>query len=109
MAVIASIFVALAALLHVYIFLMESVWWTRPATWRRFGVADQASADTIRPMAYNQGFYNLFLGLGAALGLVLYWTGVALPGGRSWSSRPRAWCWRRWCSSPPGADTCERR
>ena len=80
MAVIASIFVALAALLHVYIFLMESVWWTRPATWRRFGVADQASADTIRPMAYNQGFYNLFLGLGAALGLVLYWTGGALPG-----------------------------
>jgi hypothetical protein len=32
MAVIASIFVALAALLHGYIFLMESVWWTRPST-----------------------------------------------------------------------------
>jgi putative membrane protein len=80
MAVIASIFVALAALLHGYIFLMESVWWTRPATWKRFGVADQASADTIRPMAYNQGFYNLFLGMGAALGLVLYWSGAVLPG-----------------------------
>jgi putative membrane protein len=26
-------------------------------------------------MAYNQGFYNLFLGLGAALGIVLWWTG----------------------------------
>ncbi|WP_173922623.1 DUF1304 domain-containing protein [Agromyces sp. Marseille-P2726] len=80
MAVIASIFVALAALLHGYIFLMESVWWTRPATWKRFGVADQASADTLRPMAYNQGFYNLFLGLGATLGLVLYWSGAVLPG-----------------------------
>ena len=45
MAVIASIFVALAALLHGYIFLMESVWWTRPSTWKRFGVADQAAAD----------------------------------------------------------------
>jgi len=76
MAVIASIFVALAALLHGYIFLMESVWWTRPSTWKRFGVADQAAADTTRPMAYNQGFYNLFLGIGAALGLVLYWAGA---------------------------------
>ena len=76
MAVIGSIVVALAALLHGYIFLMESVWWTRPATWKRFGVADQAAADTTKPMAYNQGFYNLFLGLGAALGLVLYWAGA---------------------------------
>ncbi len=80
MAVIASIFVALAALLHGYIFLMETVWWTRPAIWRRFGVADQAAADTTRPMAYNQGFYNLFLAMGAALGLLFYWAGLAAPG-----------------------------
>jgi putative membrane protein len=80
MAVIASILVALAALLHGYIFLMESVWWTRPSTWKRFGVADQATADTIRPMAYSQGFYNLFLGIGAALGLVLYWAGATAAG-----------------------------
>ncbi|MGW9630024.1 DUF1304 domain-containing protein [Agromyces sp. NPDC055520] len=80
MAVIASVFVALAALLHGYIFLMESVWWTRPSTWKRFGVADQAAADVTKPMAYNQGFYNLFLGIGAALGLVLYWAGTALVG-----------------------------
>lgn len=76
MLVIASVFVALAALLHGYIFLMESVWWTRPSTWKRFGVADQAAADVTKPMAYNQGFYNLFLGIGAALGLVLVWSGV---------------------------------
>jgi putative membrane protein len=43
--------------------------------WKRFSVADQASAELTRPMAYNQGFYNLFLGLGAGLGLVLWWTG----------------------------------
>jgi len=76
MALIGSIVVALAAVLHGYIFLMESVWWTRPATWKRFGVANQAAADTTKPMAYNQGFYNLFLGVGAALGLVLYWAGA---------------------------------
>ena len=42
MAILAAVIVALAAVLHVYIFLMESVWWTRPATWKRFGVASQA-------------------------------------------------------------------
>ena len=75
MSVVASVFVGLAALLHVYIFWMESIGWTRPETWKRFGVADQAAADVTRPMAYNQGFYNLFLGIGAALGLVLWWAG----------------------------------
>jgi putative membrane protein len=75
MKIAASVFVGLAALLHDYIFWMESVGWTRPEVWRRFGVADQAAADVTRPMAYNQGFYNLFLGLGAGLGLLLWWTG----------------------------------
>jgi putative membrane protein len=76
MSVVASVFVGLAALLHVYIFWMESIAWTRPEIWKRFGVADQAQADITRPMAYNQGFYNLFLGLGAALGIVLWWSGA---------------------------------
>lgn len=63
------VFAFIAALLHVYIFSMESVTWTRPATWQRFGVASQADADTTRPLAYNQGFYNLFLAVGALLGI----------------------------------------
>ncbi len=75
MSVVASVLVGLAALLHVYIFWMESVAWTRPEVWKRFSVADQAAADVTRPMAYNQGFYNLFLAIGAALGLVLWWAG----------------------------------
>jgi len=75
MRIAASVFVGLAAVLHVYIFWMESIGWTRPTVWRRFGVADQAAAELTRPMAYNQGFYNLFLGLGAALGLALWWSG----------------------------------
>ena len=76
MIIVASVFVALAAVLHGYIFLLESVWWTRPATWKRFGVASQADADTTRPMAYNQGFYNLFLGVGALIGLGLVLAGA---------------------------------
>ncbi|MEO5320890.1 DUF1304 domain-containing protein [Arthrobacter sp. CC3] len=62
------VFAFVAALLHVYIFTMESVTWTRPATWKRFGVASQADAETTRPLAYNQGFYNLFLAVGALIG-----------------------------------------
>lgn len=74
-AIIATAFAALAALLHVYIFVMESVQWTQPRVWKRFGVADQDAADTTRPMAYNQGFYNLFLAIGALLGIALFWAG----------------------------------
>jgi putative membrane protein len=80
MAIAGAALVILAAVLHVYIFLMESIWWTRPSIWRRFGVRSQADADTIRPMAYNQGFYNLFLAAGAGLGLFLYFTGQTDPG-----------------------------
>ncbi|MCB5292198.1 DUF1304 domain-containing protein [Arthrobacter sp. SO3] len=62
------VFVLLAALLHVYIFTMESITWTRPATWKRFSITSQEDADTTRPLAYNQGFYNLFLAVGALAG-----------------------------------------
>lgn len=76
-AIIATVVAALAALLHVYIFVMESIQWTQPRIWRRFGVVDQASADITKPMAYNQGFYNLFLAIGAMIGLALFWAGDA--------------------------------
>jgi putative membrane protein len=62
------VFAFLAAALHVYIFTMESLTWTRPATWKRFGLASQSDAETTRPLAYNQGFYNLFLAIGAFIG-----------------------------------------
>lgn len=75
-AILATVFAALAALLHVYIFVMESVQWTQPRIWRRFGVADQAAAEITRPMAYNQGFYNLFLAIGTVLGAVLFLAGA---------------------------------
>jgi putative membrane protein len=68
---IAYIFASLAALVHVFIFVMESVLWTRPAIWKRFGLRSQDEAEIIRPMALNQGFYNLFLAIGVGVGLVL--------------------------------------
>jgi putative membrane protein len=69
--IIAIVFASLAALLHIYIFVMESVLWMRPSIWRRFGIRSQDEAETIRPMALNQGFYNLFLAIGAIVGLFL--------------------------------------
>ncbi|MFB2555505.1 DUF1304 domain-containing protein [Herbiconiux liangxiaofengii] len=80
MAVAATVFLAIAGLIHVYIFVLESLRWRHPATWRIFGVASQADADTTAPMAYNQGFYNLFLAVGVVLGVILYWAG-AVPAG----------------------------
>jgi len=74
------VFALIAALLHVYIFTMESVTWTRPATWKRFGLASQADAETTRPLAYNQGFYNLFLALGALIGIGAVLLGQPLVG-----------------------------
>lgn len=69
--VLGVIFVAIAALIHMVIFALESVVWSRPATWKRFGLMSQEAADTVPPMAYNQGFYNVFLVLGAGAGIVM--------------------------------------
>ena len=71
MPVAAAVFAALAAVLHVLIFVMESVLWARPQVWRRFAVPNQSDADVLRPMAFNQGFYNLFLALGIFGGLIV--------------------------------------
>lgn len=68
MLVAALIVAALAALLHVYIFVMESVTWTSPRTRATFGMsADEAAAT--KELAFNQGFYNLFLAIVSAVGI----------------------------------------
>ena len=74
MTIIAVVLAVLAALLHVYIFVLESFRWTEPSTRRTFGVSE-ADAQVLAPMAYNQGFYNLFLA-------VITVVGVAMIGGQ---------------------------
>ncbi|MDQ1582146.1 MAG: putative rane protein [Microbacteriaceae bacterium] len=51
MAIIGSILIAIAAVVHIAIFTMESVLWSKPSVWRRFGLRSQSDADTVRPMA----------------------------------------------------------
>jgi putative membrane protein len=58
----------LAALLHVYIFVMESLTWTSPRTRATFGLTEQQAVDT-KELAFNQGFYNLFLAIVTAVGI----------------------------------------
>ena len=69
MTIIAVVLAVLAALLHVYIFVLESFRWTEPSTRRTFGVSE-ADAQVLAPMAYNQGFYNLFLAIITLAGVV---------------------------------------
>lgn len=60
----------LAAAVHVYIFTLESVTWTSASTRRVFGTTFE-QAEATRELAYNQGFYNLFLAVEVALGVAL--------------------------------------
>jgi putative membrane protein len=70
-----SVFAAIAALIHVYIFVLESVQWSKESTRRIFGVKSEADAELMKPLAFNQGFYNLFLAVGVIVGLILLVTG----------------------------------
>ncbi len=66
--IVALVLAGLAALLHVYIFVLESVRWEHPATRAAFGTTAEVAATT-KPLAFNQGFYNLFLAIGTAVGV----------------------------------------
>ena len=68
--VAAAVCALAAALIHVYIFVLESILWLRPRTRATFGVESEQVAATTRELAYNQGFYNLFLAAGTVIGLV---------------------------------------
>lgn len=73
MTTLALVFASLGALLHVLFFKLESLDWKKPATWKTFGLESQAEADTTASLAFNQGFYNLFLAIGTGLGVKLIW------------------------------------
>ncbi|MUM18117.1 DUF1304 domain-containing protein [Mycobacterium sp. CBMA271] len=63
----------IAALIHVYIFYLESIVWTNEKTRKIFGVESVEEAEITKPLAFNQGFYNLFLAIAIAVGTV-FWT-----------------------------------
>ena len=74
------IFAGLAAAVHVYIFVLESILWTAPKTRATFGVKSEEEGIITHPLAFNQGFYNLFLAIVSVIGIVIAATGSASVG-----------------------------
>ncbi|MDJ1371688.1 DUF1304 domain-containing protein [Gulosibacter molinativorax] len=73
--VIAGLILAgLAALIHVYIFYLESVVWTGERARATFGTTPE-QAKVTKALAFNQGFYNLFLAIAVVIGIVFFAVG----------------------------------
>ncbi|WP_329455153.1 DUF1304 domain-containing protein [Streptomyces sp. NBC_01497] len=79
MLVAGLILAMVAGVIHVYIFVLESLRWTDPRTRAVFGTTEE-QADMNRQLAFNQGFYNLFLAVGAVLGAILVFAGRGTAG-----------------------------
>lgn len=80
MLVAAAIFTLVSAAVHFYFFVLESLRWNVPETMGVYGITSSDDAQTTQPLAYTQGFYNLFLGVGAVLGVLLVGVGNPVAG-----------------------------
>jgi putative membrane protein len=69
MLTVALVLAGLAALVHVYIFWLEALAFDTAGR-KVFGVTAD-DAPVMKPWAYNQGFYNLFLAIGAGVGVAI--------------------------------------
>jgi putative membrane protein len=78
--VLGFVLVGIAALIHVYVFYLESIAWTSGRARSTFGIATVQEAEVMRLLAFNQGFYNLFLAVAIALGVVFAACGAATIG-----------------------------
>ena len=101
MTVAGLVLAGLAALVHVYIFYLESIVWTSDKARAIFGTGSREQAEVMKDLAFNQGFYNLFLALVTAIGIVA--TAVGAPAvGLTWCSWVRApWSPPVWCCCSP--------
>lgn len=64
------IFALGAAALHVVIFYLESFAWTSDGALKAFNMTKEEAENT-QEMAFNQGFYNLFLAIEVFVGVFL--------------------------------------
>ena len=66
----ANVVIALVALIHVYILILEMFLWTTPKGRKAFGLTPEF-AQASKVLAANQGLYNGFLAAGLIWGLAL--------------------------------------
>jgi putative membrane protein len=64
-----TLLVAFVALEHVGFFILESVLWKKPVGRKIFRM-NAEKAEQTAVLAFNQGFYNLFLAAGLLFGLI---------------------------------------
>ncbi len=69
---LANIVIALIAAIHIYIVLLEMLWWVTPRGRAAFGLTEEFARAT-KNLAANQGLYNGFLAAGLIWGL---WAGA---------------------------------
>jgi putative membrane protein len=62
------IFFSFGGIVHLVLFIMESVLFQRKGGHRLFGT-NEADYSAVKVWAFSQGFYNLFLALGTFVGL----------------------------------------
>ena len=67
---VATVLIALVALIHAYIVVLEMALWTTPRGRKAFGMSVE-KAELTKVLAANQGLYNGFLVAGLAWGLWL--------------------------------------
>jgi putative membrane protein len=69
MMIVSLILVALVAMEHVYILVLEMFLWTTPRAQKSFGTTPQFARET-KSLAANQGLYNGFLAAGLVWSLL---------------------------------------
>ncbi|THV22871.1 DUF1304 domain-containing protein [Glycomyces paridis] len=71
MLVVVQVLAALSGLVHVYIWGMESLRFADPRVHRWVFKVATPDVGAVRLWAYNQGWYNLFLAVGAIAGVAV--------------------------------------
>ncbi len=79
MVVAGLVLAGIAAILHIFIFYLESIAWTSERARATFGTSEE-DAETTKGLAFNQGFYNLFLAISVIIGIVLAALGATVAG-----------------------------
>ena len=79
MNLVAQVFILVAVLFHVTAFVLESFLFHRVDV-QTFMLGRPEPGEGVRLWAFNQGFYNLFLALGPAAGLIAHYAGYTAVG-----------------------------